>query len=365
MTNKSLKRILIYHIGSLGDTLVSVPALHVIRERFRDAHLTLLSDSQVGKDYVRPQEILEGSGLVDNYLSYPVDKSRAGKFLRSLKMMHLLMALRTRRFDALIYLIRTKGREPRVSRDIRFFRLAGIKKFIGTEGFVAFPKKISGHHLLPVPQVGDQYLIRLAASGMAAPPAGKGSTDLNIGKSEEAAVKEWLAKLPHDGGRRWIGIGPGSKMPAKIWSIERYEDIGDQLISRFDVWPIIFGGQEDRQVGMELVARWGRGYVAAGALNVRQSIAALRNCVLFVGNDTGTMHMAASANVRCVGIFTSRDYPGHWYPYGKVHTVLRTPVECEGCMLERCVENKMKCIMSISVDHVYDACEKILREVDS
>ena len=353
-------KILIFHIGSLGDTLVSVPALHVIREYFPGVRLTLLSDSQIGKNYVGPQDILEGSGLVDDYLSYPVDKSRAGKFLRPLRMTRLLMALRARRFDALIYLIRTKGREPRVSRDIRFFRLAGIKKFIGTEGFVKFPKKISGRPLPAMPQVGDQYLTRLAASGMEAPPPGKGSVDLNIGKSEEAAVNGWLARLSHDGGRQWVGFGPGSKMRVKIWPLERYEDIGYKLISRFNLWPVIFGGPEDQNAGDALVARWRRGYVVAGKLNVRQSIDALRSCVLFLGNDTGTMHMAACANARCVGIFTSRDYPGHWYPYGNGHIVLRTPIECEGCMLETCVEKKMKCIMSISVEQVYEACKKIL-----
>ena len=358
-------KILIFHIGSLGDTLVSVPALHVIRKHFPEAKLTLLSDNQIGKNYVKPQDILEGSGLVDDYLSYSVDKSQIGKLLRLFRMMRLLITLRAQGFDALIYLIRTKGREPRVSRDIRFFRLTGIKKFIGTEGFVTFPKKISGHHLPHVPQVGDQYLIRLAASGMAVPPTGKGSTDLNIGESEEAAVKEWLAKLPHDGGRRWIGFGIGGKQPVNIWPLERYYDIGKRLINSFDLWPVIFGGSENQSAGNALIVRWGRGYVAAGSLNVRQSIAAIRNCVLFVGNDTGTIHMAAISGTKCVGIYSSHNYPGEWYPYGNGHTVLRTSVECEGCMLERCVENKMKCIMSISVDQVYNACEKILRGVDS
>ena len=75
--------------------------------------------------------------------------------------------------------------------------------------------------------------------------------------------------------------------------------------------------------------------------------------------------MAAAAGTKCVGIYSSRNYPGEWDPYGDRHTVLRALVECEGCMLERCVENKMNCIMSISVDQVYNACEKILREVDS
>lgn len=356
-------KILIFHIGSLGDTLVSVPALGVIRNHFRDGHLTLLSDSQVGKSYVNPQAVLDGSGLVDDYLSYPVDTSQTGKILRPLWMMRLLMRLRARYFDSLVYLMRTKGREPRISRDIRFFRLAGIKEFVGTESFVTFHEKIPGKPLPAVPQVGDQYLTRLAAAGITVPPHGNGCTDLKIGESEEAAVKSWLANLPHDGGRRWVGFGPGSKMPVKVWPIERYIDIGKRLINTFDLWPVIFGGQEDRQSAIRLVTEWGRGYVAAGKLNVRQSIAVLRSCVIFVGNDTGTMHMAAAANVRCVGIFTSRDYPGLWYPYGNGHIVLRTPIECEGCMLEACVRKKMKCIMSISVDRVYDACENILREI--
>lgn len=333
-------RILIFHIGSLGDTLVSVPALHVIRNHFPEVRLTLLSDNQAGKNYVSPQDILEGSGLVDDYLFYPVDKSLAGKFLRPLRMICLLMALRAKRFDALIYLIRTKGREPRISRDIRFFRLAGIKKFIGTEGFVTFPNKNSGRPLPPVPQVGDQYLIRLAASGITVPPSGQGCTDLNIGESEEAAVKEWLSKLSNDGGRRWVGIGIGGKQPVNIWPLERYENVGKRLIKFFNLWPVIFGGSENQSAGDALITRWGRGYVAAGTLNVRQSIAALQRCILFVGNDTGTMHMAAAAGTKCVGIYSSRNYPGEWDPYGNGHIVLQTPVECEGCMLETCVEKK-------------------------
>lgn len=358
-------KILIFHIGSLGDTLVSVPALHVIRNHFRDAHLTLLSDSQAGKSYVKPQDILEGSGLVDDYLSYVVDLSQTGKILQPLRIVRLLMVLFGRQFDAIIYLIHTKGREARVSRDIRFFQLAGIKKFIGTEDFVTFPIKIPGHPLPPVPQVGDQYLRRLAASGLVVPPPGKRCTDLNIRESEETAVKKWLANLAYDGGRQWVGFGIGGKQSVNIWPLERYREVGYRLIRDFNIWPVIFGGPENQIAGNVLVARWGRGHVAAGMLNIRRSIAALHRCVLFVGNDTGTMHMAAGGGVKCVGIYSSRDYPGEWEPYGRGHVLIRTQIECEGCRLETCVKKKMECIMSISVKQVYNVCELILQEADS
>ena len=65
-----------------GDTLVSVPALHVIREHLPNARLTLLTDFQIGKNYIQARDILDGSGLVDDYLLYPVDVSQTGKILR-------------------------------------------------------------------------------------------------------------------------------------------------------------------------------------------------------------------------------------------------------------------------------------------
>ena len=278
--------------------------------------------------------------------------------------MRLLMTLRLRGFDRLVYMIRTKGKEPRVTRDIRFFRLAGIREFIGAEGVVRYPPKTSGHPLAAVPQIGDQYLIRLSAAGLPVPARGKGCTDLRIGDPEKAAVQNWLANLANDGGRPWVGIGIGGKQPVNIWPIERYEKVGRRLMDTFDLWPVIFGGSEDRMAGERLISSWGRGYVAAGALNVRQSIAALGKCSLFIGNDSGTIHMAAAAGIRCVGIYSSRNYPGEWHPYGDGHIVLRSETECEGCMLENCVANGRKCILSIGVDQVFNSCAMILKEVD-
>ena len=72
-------------------------------------------------------------------------------------------------------------------------------------------------------------------------------------------------------------------------------------------------------------------------------IAALERCAFYLGNDTGTMHMAVAAGIPCVAVFSSRDFPGNWYPYGNGHVVFRTPIKCEGCFLEKCIENEMRC----------------------
>src|SRR5262249_21962501 len=151
-----------------------------------------------------------------------------------------------------------------------------------------------------------------------------------LGPDEENEVTSWMQGLSSDGGKPWIAFGPGSKMPAKRWPLDRFAAVGKRLIHEFDVWPVVFGGAEDQPDAERLLAEWGRGYNAAGGLSVRGAALALKRCLLYVGNDTGTMHLAAAVGTPCVAVFSARDWPGRWYPYGSGHRVFRSRIECEG-----------------------------------
>ena len=347
-------QILIYNIGSLGDTLVAVPALWAVRDNFPDAHITMLTDEQPGRALVQACDIFDGSGLIDDYIVYPVGNPAA--------MARLLLQLRSRKYDSLVYLIRAYANDLRIRRDKLFFRLAGIKRCIGMRGLCKRPTKSPGNPMPAVPHVADTLLVRLRADGLKTPPAGQGRVGVHIGKREHENVNRWLSGLSDDGGRPWIAIGPGSKMPCKIWPFERYLAVTNQLVGEYNLWPVIFGGPGDRDLGQKLLQELEGGYVAAGVLGVRDSMAAMERCLLFLGNDTGTMHMAAASGLRCVALFTSRQEPGLWYPYGEGHIVLRTPVPCEGCLLEECIERKMECILSISMEQVLQACRIVLED---
>jgi ADP-heptose:LPS heptosyltransferase len=356
----SYNKILIYHIGSLGDTLVALPAFRAVRDNFPHAHITLLTDNQYGENRVQCKEILDGSGLVDEYIFYTCDDSFRGKALRTMRMLALLMLLRRRRFDALIYLFPTGADTPRLKRDRLFFKGAGIKKIIGMSGFVMKQQSLLRHPLPTVSHVSDQLLARIADSGLTVPCVGKNGSCLKVSAREKAAVNELRKSQMEDGGRTWIAIGPGSKMPAKVWPKERFRELMQRLIDQYDVWPVVFGGPDDAALGQELTSQWGRGYVAAGKLGVREGLAALERCALYIGNDTGTLHMAVAVGVKCIGLYSARDVPGLWYPYGEGHVVFRYTVPCEGCLKVACIENGMKCILSIRVDEVYAAATRCL-----
>ena len=387
----SAKRILVFRIGQLGDTIVSLPAMQAVRRNFPEAHIALLSDRHPGKSYVVASDLLRGAGIFDEFLSYPVSES--GEFLRGGRMAALLTSIRRKRIDTLVYLAPTNRTPEQIARDRQFFRLAGIRNFIGMSGFEPLEPKQLGQPMTQVPRESELLLRRLAASGLSvagnaetlkteilkSPDNGEQITDnaanavfsafscdLHLGSQDEAPVSEWLGKLPVDEGRAWIAVGPGSKMPAKRWPLERFRKVVGDLIEEFDIWPVVFGGAEDAVIGSWLLDKWRRGYNAAGSLGLRPSLAAIKRCAMFLGNDTGTMHMAAAVGVPCVAIFSSRERPGLWFPQGEGHRVFRSQIECEGCGLVECIERNNECLKRISTNEVLDACREILcDEVES
>jgi heptosyltransferase-3 len=349
----------IYLLGSLGDTLVAVPAFWAVRHQYPQANIILYTDVAAGRSLVRSTDVLSGSGLVDEVVEYVSGDASAGRFRKARGIGKLWQTIRSRRLDLLIYLVQGYRDKPRVTRDLLFFRTCGIRRLIGFEGMPATPAFQPGN-LIRQPTQADQFLFRLAAGGLPVPPPCQGKSDLNLGPADFVCVSTWKSKTPDSGNRPWIAFGPGTKMPAKQWPIERFAEVGNQLIRDYDAWPVIFGGAEDRAAGSRLLETWGRGAMAAGELNVRAAAAALQSCLLYVGNDTGTMHLAASAGIPCVAIFSARDYPGLWEPYGVGHAVIRSEVPCAGCYAQRCPREDNLCMSRIGVASVLDACRKIL-----
>lgn len=355
-----VRRILIFRYGQLGDTLVALPALWALREHFADAHLTLLSE-QPHRSHISPDRILPHQGLFDEFWTFPT--AHSGRSL--LDILKLATAIRRRRFDALVYLApRLRGAPQAVRRDLWFFRiLSGIDRIIGHTGAPPIPDWVPGQPLPVVVSEAESLLARLAAAGIPVPAAGCGRIDLALTLAEREQAQRWWQNA---GAGEWhrsraVAMGVGAKWPSKLWPEERFAALGRRLITELGVLPVIFGGPEDRALGERLVAGWGGGLVAAGHLGVREAAALMEGMAGYVGNDTGAMHLAAAAGLRCVGIFSAQDWPGRWVPYGQGHVLLRRRVPCEGCLQEVC-DRDMACLNGIQVEDAMLACRRVYRQ---
>lgn len=352
-------RILIYRFGQLGDTIVALPALWAIRRAFPQASLTYLTSDHPGRGFVLPQEILPREDLIDNWLAYR--REGPGK-LRGL--IQLWRILRARPFDVLVYLVPRMRPRLSVWRDLGFFRSAGIRHVIGSKGIQALPPRVPGQPLPSVPREAEHLLQRLALSHIPSPTDDGRGMDLALTSEEKQAAETWLrSNVPGFSSTSVLAaIGPGGKRPVTIWPVENFAELGSRLISELSLFPIVFGGPGDIPVAKQFLKRWGKGACAAGELGVRPAAAALARCRLYVGNDTGTMHLAAAVATPCVGIFSARNWPGEWEPYGSGHIALRRSVPCEGCKLEVCTKEGMRCIKAIGVEDVLQACRAVLRD---
>jgi ADP-heptose:LPS heptosyltransferase len=356
-SQRRIQRVLIFRIGELGDTLVSLPSLRAIRDHFSSARIVLLSNADTTGGNVNVREVVP-EGLVDDWLQYP----SAGVSRQLRNSLELLIKIRRYSFDVLIYLAPRLRNARDVRRDLVFFRLAGIKKVIGADGFQPLPK-FQNQSLPRVTNEVDHLLERISLSGISVPKAGGVKVDLQLSNAEHRKAINWLqSKFREFEARQLVGFGPGSKWPSKVWPEERFQEVGRLLINEFDIDPIVFGGPKDRAQGDRLIRSWARGANAAGELSVREAAATLSHCRMYVGNDTGTMHLAAAVSVPCVVAMSALDWPGHWYPYGEGHMVLRKSVPCEGCLLKVC-DRDMKCLNDISTLEVAEACRKTLANV--
>ena len=350
------KRILVYRTGSLGDTIITLPAFHVLRENFPDAFIALLNNATEDKETVLAQSVLPAMGLFDDWLTYPTDDF-------SLKAQtKLLFKIRSCKFDTLVYLSPRIRTAKQIKRDLAFFYLAGIRNFIGHKNLpLPLPVKEEDKPLPFVTKEADHFLDRLRLSGLDVPSEGEGSMDLRLKQDEMDYARDWLEKNCGDyfAQKKIFAVAPTSLWQSKIWAEERFAELGARLIEKFDLFPVIFGSSDDRACGERLISFWKRGANAAGELNVRRAAAALSFCRLYVGNDTGTMHLAAAVGTKCVAIFSAHSWPGWWYPYGEGHISLREVVPCESCLLRICDKDNL-CLKMIEVEDVFKACERVL-----
>jgi heptosyltransferase-3 len=353
--------ILIYRTGQLGDTLVSLPAIRAIKDAYPDHRLILLTDRQSNKGFVSAWDVLGATNMFSEVFFYTPPTGKLGEWFYLLGLVRLI---RKQRPEAVFCL-----RDPhwnRSWRDRLFFQLAcGIGNYhaMPSRTNYIFGRRDQSGALIRYPREANYLLDVVSKAGVHVPEIDERAFALPLSKMERARIDSlWHEhKVPKDS--IIVGLAPGSKMPAKRWPLERFIEVGRSVLGTSrDVRIVTFGGAEDRAPGEAIRQALGDRVInLAGELTLLESAEALRRCSVYVGNDTGTMHLAAASGTPCVVIFSARDHPGRWDPFGKHHVLLRTDPPCAGCLLETCIEQDMKCLKDIGVSAVVDAVKNIIK----
>jgi len=354
--SKPIKRVLIYRLGSLGDTVVTLPCFHLVERSFPDAERRLLTNFPIATKAPPAAAILEGTGLVQGYFRYTVG-TRSAKDLLSLWWQLLRW-----RPQVVVYLAPARGIGA-AKRDAAFFRLCGVSRLIG----VPDTEERQKNRLLSEDGWLEPEAERLARNLSELGDArldDAGSWGLDLTAQEHARAEEVLVPVA---GRPLVAVSIGTKAQSNDWGRENWREMLKRLAQLYPEYALaITGASVDAEYSEFIAEGWRAASEGNTVLNLcgrltpRESAAVFARARIFVGHDSGPMHLAAAVQTPCVGIFSARGKPRKWFPHGRQHRVIYHQVDCWGCGLETCIVEKKKCILSITVEEVVEQVRGVL-----
>lgn len=342
---KEFKRILIVRTDRIGDVLLSTPVIKALREAYPKSYIAVMANPNT-------KEILDGNPYLNEIII--LDKQKEHKGL--IGSLRLMSSLRKRKFDLALILHGTK-------RVHVLALLSGIKERVGYNrkwGFL-LTKKIPDIKPLGLKHELEYCLDLVRILGIE--PKDK-RTFFPINSIAENKIEQ-LFKEKIKAGFPVVCLHPGASCPSKRWLKERFAEVAKKLISEFNANIIIVGGKDENlNISNELDRLINEEHVLnlSGNLTIPELGSVLKRCDLFISNDSGPVHIAASVGIPVISIFGRSQAglsPKRWRPVSENSVVLHKDIHCKICLAHNCDKN-FACLSAVSADEVYAAAKDIL-----
>jgi ADP-heptose:LPS heptosyltransferase len=183
-------------------------------------------------------------------------------------------------------------------------------------------------------------------------------TGLDISVTEEGELFAGLFYRKHDlDGKRVAVIHPGARQEHIRWRKEGFSGVADKLVSQ-GVNVVLIGGKNEIPLIQEMESLMNMKPVIAVNMSLTRLVSLIRKSDIFIGNSTGTMHIAAALRVPVVAIFGNihpLDCYEEWGPWGEGHIVVSKKLDCPECHPSDC--GTFDCMRLISVQDVFEAAQ--------
>ena len=338
-------RILIVKLGAVGDVVHTLPALHSLRRSFPNAFIAWAVER-------KSMDVITGNPDLDEVIIFERKELQRifkedGFFSAYRFFKEFASGLKGYDFDLAIDF------QTLFKSGIITFS-SGAKKRIGFDKwrelnrlFTNFRVKASSRHTV------DKYLELVDSAG-----AKTDASPVKIAYSSEDAsyIDRFLSEKALVE-RSWVAINPGASWTSKLWPVERFALLCDILEDCGIPVVVVWGPGEEPLVDGIIEAAVSRPHLAPPT-TIKQLACLLERSSLYIGGDTGPMHMAVTMGTPVVGIFGPSD-PERNGPYGEGHIVLQADIDCIKCWKKSC--SSMECMNKVSAEDVAAAVKKILK----
>jgi heptosyltransferase-2 len=175
------------------------------------------------------------------------------------------------------------------------------------------------------------------------------------GQEDEDFARDLLKQTGLAGDSPIIALAPGAAWPFRRWPTDRYIALGRWLQEAYGAKIAILAAGNELSLADEIEAglHKDRTVNLGGKTTIRQLAAVLRHCRLFIGNDSGPLHLAAGMGTPVVGFFGPGEYE-RFRPWGSRHEALRLGLPCSPCS-QNCAFDSPRCIRGISLARAKEA----------
>ncbi len=342
-------KILIRATNWVGDAIMALPALRAVRGRFSDAEIAILALPYVA-DIYRDQEICNCRIVYDRRGAHATFSGRE----------RLAAELRAQKFDVALLLQNAFDAAWLAWR-------AGIPQRIG---YACDARTFLLTKSVAVPHSGEipphekfYYLELLRRAGWLDSLPDEPFIGLNVSEQNRRHAAEFLiasGARPH---ATRIAVGAGASYgSAKCWPPDRFAEVLNRVQPQIEADVILFGTAGEASVSAAIASGMRRPPIdLTGKTAIADLPALLAQCHLFIGNDSGAMHVAAAVGLPVVAVFGPTD------PYGTAPvtprcTIVQQKPYCSPCFLRRCPTDH-RCMTAVTPFMVESAARLRLSEV--
>jgi heptosyltransferase-2 len=356
-SHRHTQRMLVLQLADIGDVVLTSPFLRELRRCYPEAWISLV---------VQPgmHNLVEKCPYIDDIIPYDWGPSqKREKYLRGSPLWwiqatgiarknlwkHPLDTAISNRWNedpcqaASLILMYTSGASRRVA-----YRAISSQKM--RYGWRDFDRLITEGPVREIPKHEVEQQLDVLRYLGAEPEDTR--LEVWISHEDKGFARKVLHESQIDQTNGLIAFAPGAAWVFRRWPAERFIELGKWLQDTYNVSVLIFAAkiEEDLACRVEKGLRKEKTLNLAGKTTLREMAAFFKHCKLFIGNDSGPLHIATAAGIPVIGFYGPGEYH-RFKPWGKNQEALRLGLSCSPCS-QNCLFDEPRCIRGITFDQV-------------
>ena len=339
----SPKKILLIKLGAVGDLVIASPFFESLRGYYPRSEIILLT-GQSSFFTVQNNPNIDRLLITDDYSLF-----RRNSLLQPLEFLRVLLALKKEKFDMVFILHRA-------------WQFNFLAFLTGASRRVGFARGNEGVLLTDqvIPQENrNEREIYLDLLRVADISVSTKMTSFYMSDEEKGFIDLFYERHRIDEDDILIAIAPGggvnakSAMYIKRWPIGNYIQLVKRIHKEMNFRVVVLGGPDDRAIAAQIEQEVPN-IIDGSDLTVGEMASLLQRCNLFIGNDSGPLHVACAMDISSISLFGPTN-PMEWAPSEECNTVIYKKVSCSPCFSQGFFPDcdHLSCLTSIQVEEVF------------